>query len=321
MLQGFGVRFMRRQGVEYANDPEVSTGVIGYMVVGDASSTECNRDEEDFDWYYDDFSGDVGDAADDPYEASTSVLSAFCDEASTIDRVWSQSDDWGNSTVGADYTMEAGMRDDRNDGGELWMGATADAWVNLLGEDLILLDVGVEATTQADGTSDSQAWLVALEGVLADWGTTGAASFDKSFADLTFLEASAVFYGVTVSASAVGAIGVDGTATLGAASVTLDAGPYAGVSGEASASIGALCVNAGITASLTLVSVDVPTYVTAQLQGDSVMWSIDTDLVLSSLDGSLDLEVNYCIGSEDYELFAINGFQTTYDLIAESGCF
>lgn len=320
VLQGFGVRHMRPQGVEYSSAPDSTTGAIGYMVIGDKSNVQCDNDDDAFTWdnYYTHQWGDAA-ADDSPSTAASEVFSALCGGGTeVIDMVWSQGDEWGSSTIGADYEMRAGLSDYRNEGGELWVGGYADAHVTLFDEALTVLDVGAEGTTDADGDSGSRAWLYVLGAEVFD--QAASVSMDHSH-EQTLFQVSAVFYGVTVSASAVGSFGIDGELNVGGAGISLvDVGPYANLSAEASASVGIACVNAGITADLTLVDVRVPINASAAGLSGSVLWSLDVDLQLSSLDGELRLEINWCLAGEEYTLFSIDGFQKTYPLFSDAGC-
>lgn len=321
VLRGFGLRHMFTQAVEESNDPPAVTGPIGYVVIGDSSDVGC-RDTSSHLWDGSGHWGGLAPAEFQPQAVSSDLIAELCGEGGEIDLRWRQYDGWGNSTVGADYDMNVGFTDDRRDvaDGQLWIGGSADAHITLFGESLTVFDVGAQATTEADGTNDSRVWLMALGG-LWSWDQAGVASFNETLANYTFFEASAIFYGVTVSASAVGELGVSGTATLGGAGLSLDATPSASLSAEASASIGVACVNAGISASLTLVAVDVPIEGSTAIYSDYVEWSMDASLELTTLGGSLDLDVEWCIGSSDYELFSIDGKTRTFPLLAQAGCF
>ncbi len=320
VLQGFGVRHMRPQGVEYSSAPDSTTGTIGFMVIGDKANVSCEDDWSAWDNYYTAQWGDA-DAADDDEAsiAATELFSELCGGGTeVIDMVWSQGDEWGSSTIGADYSVRAGLSDYRNEGGDLWVGGDADAHVTLFDEALTVLDVGPEGTTDASGDSGSRAWLYVLGAEVFD--QAASVSMDHSH-EQTLFQVSAVFYGVTVSASAVGTFGIDGSLDFGPAGIELeDVGPYANLSAEASASVGIACVNAGITADLTLVDVRVPINASAVGLSGSVQWDLDVDLQLSSLDGELRLEINWCLAGEDYTLFSIDGFQKTYPLFSDAGC-
>ncbi len=50
VLQGFGVRHMRTRAIEYSASPVMTTGPIGYMVVGEPSDETCVNDDDEWDW-------------------------------------------------------------------------------------------------------------------------------------------------------------------------------------------------------------------------------------------------------------------------------
>lgn len=326
VLTSFGVRHMRTETYENSASAEATAGYIGYLVIGEASSTSCSASNDetwDEEFTSIDFTGDAGSATDSANETVSDILSAFCDGGSVVDQVWSQDDTWGDTTAGANYAMQAGLSDYRSEGGELWLGGKADGNIALLGESFTVFDVGVEATADSDDNSDGRAWLVVMEGILdfPDYDEDLSTTVDLASGSVTFFEASGVFYGVTVTASAEGSLGVAGTGSISGSTIGVNVTPEADLSASASASIGVWCVSADITGSLTLVNVAVPVDIDTTFTGASTAWSVDADIELSSLDGSLDLGVSWCVGDDSYNLFSINGFSDSYGLIDEGGCF
>lgn len=320
VLTGFRVRHMRRRAIEY-NDSATTEGAIGYLVIGEKSSdTSCADDNE---WAFGRgmqnwLSDDVGDATYDPETTPTSETNPFCDGSEIVESLWSQDDAWGDSVAGADYSLKVGLQDKRATGGELWIGGSADGNVTLLGTSLTVFDVGVEATTDADDNNASRAWLEAVGGII-DWEVSGAAELGWSQSK-TLLSASSNFYGVTVSASAIGRLGITGSVALGAAGISADAMPYASLVGEASASLGIWCASVSVSATLTLVYVGVDVDIGVTVQGGTTYWSVDSDLVLESLAGSIDLYINWCLDNESYNLFKFRGVSDTYHLLDDGGC-
>lgn len=316
-LESFDLRHMRRQAVEDANPPTATSGTIGYLVIGDESSVDCTREEDGhFQQYYG--FGDFGDAGDAPSSVPPSIINELCGAGSETDALWSQSDEWGGNVAGAGYAVRVGLQDTRDDGGELWMGGEADADITLLGDTFTVFDIGAEATEDAGGNTDSRMWLEAVGGIV-DFEEALEVDLSPNPFTVTFFQATGFFYGVTVTGSVEGELGLDVTVGV-TTDLELDVRPYAVLYGTASASVGVACASAGVSASLTFVEVGVPVTAAVSLTGAGDFWSVTADLELVSLDGSLDLNISWCVGSESHNLFEIDGFDTTYALLDEGGC-
>jgi len=225
------------------------------------------------------------------------------------------SDTYGNDTVSATYSFKSGIE---QDGAELWAGVDAGIEANLLGKTVTIFDFETSAS-QVGGQFDSRAEVVVLDqtlidepiGITFDWGVTR-----------TLFTATAYFYGVRVEGELIGTMGIEASVALAGVGVTLGATPYLDATAAATASIGGYCLSAGIGGDLNVISIGVPVETTLALSGPRVAWSIDSNVEMESLSGAIYLELDYCVGSEEYKIFKWKGIDLPdIELASESGCF
>lgn len=311
-MSSFDVRFMLDDDVE-ASSPETMDSWVGYLIVGGsqpASYTGATGSNQDFGWV------DGLSVEDQWQEYLADTIDSVCGESEVEEMLEQSSGDFGNSTFGAGYQVQVGISDQSSNGGQLWVGGKGDADVTIFGSSKTVLDLGAEATSE-DGSQSNRGWLEVLGLTVFDQSLSVAV--DESY-DKTFLTATGTFYGVTVTGKAVGTIGISGSATAGASGISVNATPYASLTGTGSASIGLFCASAGVSANLTLLGVDVPVNGNVQFLAGYNSWDFDSSVVLSTLDGTFDLDVSYCLGSDSWELFSWSGYSTTIPLISDSGC-
>lgn len=221
---------------------------------------------------------------------------------------------YGNSTIGASHFLAAGIQ---TFGSYAWAGAEANLTATLFGESATL--IGAELSTSVnDGEPDSRMYFEVLGsvqvddpiGLNTDWSTSA-----------TFFEASATFYGITVSGEMVGTLGVEASAQIAGIGVSVDGTPYLDVTASASAGVGGWCLSAGVGADLSIASISVPTTATLGIDGDDIAWAVNSQVEMSTLDGKIYLYVDYCLGSEEYKIFSWNGISLPpIELIDETGC-
>ena len=319
ILNDFYVRHMRDQEIEDLGDWSV-TGFIGYVIVGDyndASGIYVNIDEDaiqsvtlpfldldDIVVYYDE-------------QPSASEIEDSCLAGNGLGEWLETPNAWfGNNRFGAGYNSQIGITNQAGDGDDSWIGATFDAEVTLVGTSLSVLDAGAEAAAE-DNVQSNRGWLEILGVTLYDESIAAGVEWSES---ATFLSSSAYFYGVKVTASAGGYVGVEGNATVGATGISVDATPNAGITASASASIGAACASAGIEGTLTLIGVELPMLGNLTLNGSTVGFDVEASVALTTLSGSVDLVIDYCVDSRTKELFSMSGSTSSTTLISEAGC-
>lgn len=221
---------------------------------------------------------------------------------------------YGNNTIGASHYLAAGIQ---SVGDYTWSGAAANLSATLFGESATLIGAELSASKD-DGAVSSRMYFEVLGsvqvddpiGVNTDWSTSA-----------TFFEASATFYGVTVRGELVGTIGVEASAEIGGLGVAINGTPYLDVTASASAGVGGWCLSAGVGADLSIASISVPTDATLGLAGSDIAWEVSSQVEMSTLDGKIYLYVDYCLGSEEYEIFSWDGIALpTIQLIDASGC-
>lgn len=234
--------------------------------------------------------------------------------ASLPNGVVSKSDSFGDSTIGASYSLRAGI--DPQSDGSTWIGGRASATGTIFSKTANLLTIEASATEDGDDSS-SLAYLEVVGVVLLDEPISISYGWSQ---EQTLVTATANFYGVNVTGKLVGTMGFDASATIEGVGLALNATPYADVTATASAGVGGGCLETGIGGDTTVLGVEVPVDGQLVLVGDDIAWSIDADFELSTLDGSLYLFVEYCLDEERYTIFEWDGFSADYSLFDASGC-
>lgn len=245
----------------------------------------------------------------------SSVASECGGGGSGQDHLEESSGDYGNNKVGASYFFKSGIDSGE---GHLWAGVAAGIDATLFGDEMTIF--GFEASTSEDGGSfDSRAYAAVMGNTIID--DPIGVTFDWSVTQTLFM-ASASFSGVTVTGELIGTIGIEASAAMAGIGVTLGAMPYVDVTAAASASVGAVCLSAGIGADLSVVSVGVPVDTTLAWSGGDVAWSIEASIEMESLSGGIYLELDYCVDSERIKIFKWKGIDLPeIEVASASGCF
>lgn len=234
---------------------------------------------------------------------------------------------WGDSTVGASYHVKAGVGGLAATGYDVWIGAQGDASAALFGAPQKLLDMGAVATLKG-GTEKARAYLEVAGKSVFDQSVSyslpqaGAPPVTKQWSfnpSCTFLDVSKSFYGVTVSAKAVGTLGLNGSVTLSSTGASLAATPSADVALAAMASGNAACVKATVSTNIKLVKVNVPTTASYKIGPSSKTWSCSSTANIGSLAGKLTIKGDVCGVSVNKDIFNFAGFNGSYALVNASG--
>lgn len=225
--------------------------------------------------------------------------------------------------VAASYSITAGLADHTTweDATQtsvasdfIYLGAEGDATAHLFGESVTIFGLGAK-TVRENAQHSSEAYLVAVgqdlyrDSIGADYGYA---------VDATFLAVAATFYGVTVSGEIVGAIGFEANATASGVGMQINVQPYAGIVANASASVGGLCFEAGVESDLTVLDVKIPTSGAVSMT-NGIKYDFETALELGTLNGKMNLFLNYCVDSKKHKLFSWPGTSTRFESGA-SGC-
>lgn len=146
---------------------------------------------------------------------------------------------------------------------------------------------------------------------------TSLASFDSSEVnifelEMTFVEANTTFMlafvPVTISGDVTGTLGMNASVTA-SGGVELGLTPYANLAASASVGVGALCASAGVRGSLDLIDVSLPTTLGLESANCGVDIALDSDLELSTMSGSIEVYVNYCVDEWSDELVSWDGIE------------
>jgi len=250
---------------------------------------------------------------------------------------WSYGRIYGGQLFGAGAVMSAFLRGEPAAGepGEedshadrMSGGASLKAAATVFHQSLELLDIGAEAEAEygAEATGHAHAYVLGL----ANYETSGSIPLNLDVSDTaTLLSATMnVALGpvpVQITGSVVGEIGLTGKTgptieTLGSG-IKVEAMPYARLFAEATASTaGSDYVGLGVTGALTLVRAEVPSTAKAIFDSAGAMrWSLDSDLELGTLDGSvvawLKLLTKHQVTLAEWE-----GLETTIPLLHIAGC-
>jgi hypothetical protein len=239
--------------------------------------------------------------------------------------LYAKSDSWGNSWFGSRYALQSGIGNKANTGHDTWIGSKASADLTVLGAHISnVVDMGAQATADG-GTQGSRAWLEVAGRTLFDQPISAGIDYHQT---VTFAEVSTSIRVASVSASAVGAIGVTGEAAASASGMSVNVTPSAQISAAADASVG-WGLEASIYANLTLLDVELPARGNLQVMNGGQSWAFDSSAEISSLSGNVSLDIEACFDvgfwstcSSIYscDLVSWGGVSASYPLQSGSGC-
>ena len=215
----------------------------------------------------------------------------------------------------------------RNVGSKRGFGASGSAQsdVRLFGTNLELFDMSASATTDPLASSTSYQVYVAGYKVV---GASGGASLAKSvpLGERTLVQASGTFMlgpvPITVTASAVGSLGIDFALGANTSQVTGTVTPHAQVDGIFSAGVGVSGFSAGIEGELMIARLEVPATAKVVWQGNkSFAYEASLDLSLSALDGTVSLYAEGAGQKATWEITSWEGVDWSTHLGKASGTF
>jgi hypothetical protein len=236
---------------------------------------------------------------------------------------------WGNSQFNASYDLWMGLNTKQDlvnaappaliplleqtlPADTAVIGGCADAFVTAFGDEKYVAHVEGYAT-RSNGTLSSDYELQVLGTTLLSGSFAGNISktWSTEFfsAEDTILVADVI--PVVVTASVTGELGVSGTVGLHSEDITINATPYAKAYVTGSIGIGADCVSAGIQGQLTALEVTLPVTVKASFppsNPNAIDFSVNCNLTLSSLDGSMGFYADACAVSTEYNIFSWPGY-------------
>ncbi len=221
---------------------------------------------------------------------------------------------------------EPGEEDSHAD--RMFGGASLRAAATVFGQSIELVDIGADAEAEygEEATGRAHAYVAGL----ASYDVSGTVPLNLDVHDAAELfSASTTFtlgpVPVTVTGSVIGEIGLLGktgpTVERLGTGIKVEATPYARLFAEATAEVSAGGIaGVGVTGDLTLVRAEVPSRARAIFDSSgAIRWSLDSDLELGSLDGSV---VAWAKLVSKYELpiASWDGVETTIPLLHIAGC-
>lgn len=210
------------------------------------------------------------------------------------DRVFSKSDEFGNSTFGAGYWagLTFSSRAGRAGGPDSFTGeAMAKAYATVFGADKEIAKISGKASLV--GTQGTSSYYVRVLG--ADVRSrTVSGNLDETapiYNATIFSNKKTIWLGpvpVSFKGAVKGSLGIDYRALYATSTLYGEAKPVAKLYATASAGVDMWLASAGVTGTLDLVKVEVPSKASAVVSPSSVTFGVDSDLVLSSLSGRID---------------------------------
>lgn len=215
----------------------------------------------------------------------------------------------------------------KNVGTKMGFGAYGgtEADVRLFGKDLEIFDLSADAKIEPNEVSTGYGIYVA--GIKLS-GKRYGAEINRSvpLAERTLVRATGDFMlgpvPVTVSASAVGSLGIDFNLAAGTAQVSATVEPYAEVDGVFSAGVGTSFASVGIEGELLLARVGIPGSATVVWQGGrAFQYNASLDLTLRTLDGSVSLYGQVAGYKKSLEITSWDGLNWSWNLGSAQGNF
>lgn len=210
------------------------------------------------------------------------------------DKVFSKSDDWGNSTFGAGYWagLTFSSRAGRAGGPDTFRGeAMARAYATVFGSDKEV--TRITGTGQLVGTQGTSSYAVRVLGVtVRSRSVSGNLTESAPIYNATFFSQSKTIWlgpvPVKFTGAVKGTLGVDLEASYATSTLSAKAKPIAKVYAQASAGVDMWLASAGVSGNLTLVEATVPSQANAVVSPSNVTFAVHSDLVLASLSGKVE---------------------------------
>lgn len=210
------------------------------------------------------------------------------------DRVFSKSDEFGNSTFGAGYWagLTFSSRAGRAGGPDSFTGeAMAKAYATVFGIDKEVAKISGKA--QLVGTQGTSSYTVRVLGVdVRSRSVSGNLEESAPIYNATiFSQSKTIWLGpvpVSFKGAVKGTLGIDVKAQYTSSTLSGEAKPNAKLYATASAGVDMWLASAGVSGTLDLVKAGVPSKATAVVSPGNVTFGVDSDLTLSSLSGRID---------------------------------
>ncbi len=210
------------------------------------------------------------------------------------DRVFSKSDEFGNSTFGAGYWagLTFSSRAGRAGGPDTFTGeAMAKAYATVFGSDKEVAKISGKASLV--GTQGKSSYYVRVLGIdVRSRSVSGNLQESAPIYNATiFSQSKTIWLGpvpVSFKGSVKGTLGIDVKAQYATSTLSGEATPNAKLYATASAGVDVWLASAGVSGTLDLVKAAVPSKATAVVSPSNVTFGVDSDLTLSSLSGRID---------------------------------
>lgn len=243
------------------------------------------------------------------------------------DKVFSKSDEFGNSTFGAGYW--AGLtfsgRAGRAGGPDTFRGeAMAKAYATVFGNDKELAKIS--GAGQLVGTQGTSSYAVRVLGVtVRSRSVAGNLTESAPIYNGTIYSASKTIWlgpvPVKFTGAVKGTLGVDLATTYTQSTLLTEAKPNAKVYAQASAGVDMWLASAGVSGTLTLVEAAVPSRVGAVVSPSNVTYEVHSDLTLASLSGKI--EAYATLPGKRWKMTLASwdpAFKGTYPIIHAAAC-
>lgn len=243
------------------------------------------------------------------------------------ERAYVKQDEFGNGTFGAGYsagltfTSRAGRGNERDTfTGE----GLLSGYVTVFGSDREVARISGKASmTGSQGTSS---YYVRLMGAnVRSKSVTGNLSGTESLLDAALFSASTTIWlgplPVKFTGAVKGNVGITYLGQYATSTLSVNATPSAELSAVASASIDIYLASAGVSGTLSLVKAGLPARAAAVVAPNSVSYSLDADLRLTSLSGRIDAWAH--VPGKTWRLNLASwspAFQGTYPIVHVFGC-
>ena len=210
------------------------------------------------------------------------------------DKVFSKSDEFGNSTFGAGYWagLTFSSRAGRAGGPDTFRGeAMAKAYATVFGSDKEVAKI--TGTGQMVGTQGTSSYAVRVLGVtVRSRSVSGNLTENAPIYSATFFSQSKTIWlgpvPVSFSGAVKGTLGVSLEAAYSQSTLYAAAKPNAKVYAQASAGVDVWLASAGVSGTLTLVEAAVPSRAGAVVSPSNVTFEVHSDLTLASLSGKIE---------------------------------
>jgi hypothetical protein len=243
------------------------------------------------------------------------------------DRVFSKSDEFGNSTFGAGYWagLTFSSRAGRAGGPDTFRAeAMAKAYATVFGSDKEVAKI--TGTGQMVGTQGTSSYAVRVLGVtVRSRSVSGNLTENAPIYSATFFSQSKTIWlgpvPVSFSGAVKGTLGVSLEAAYAQSTLYASAKPNAKVYAQASAGVDVWLASAGVSGTLTLVEAAVPSRAGAIVSPNNVTFEVHSDLTLASLSGKI--EAYATLPGKRWTMTLASWdplFKGTYPIIHAAGC-